>query len=138
MTKEEAIVRLAKLQRLAAGSSSPAEADTAHRRISELVEKYKLGEADLAVSRSCAAYDDLVDQLNIVLGQTPAGLLDTASFAGQISQTLKSTSDADKASRLRTVTRIVRTVGWVLGKDPLVSRVQKTLEDVLRKHDVTI
>jgi hypothetical protein len=138
MTKDDAIAKVAKLRRLARGTANPHEVASAEKRIAELSEKFGLGPADLDASRACAAYDELLDQLNRLAGQLPAGMFDTGTIAGQVVQKLKTAADHEKAFRLRTVVTIVRTAGFFLGRDPTIRSVKTALESALKKHDVTV
>lgn len=137
MTRQEAIDKVAKLQRMA-GSSNPHEAESARKRVSELTAKYGLTDADLAASRTAAAYDDLVDELEKILKMLPVEIPNTPSVARQVVDSLKSASEGSKSSRLKVAATVIRTAGFFVGSDPTYVKVKFALDGALRRHDVTL
>jgi hypothetical protein len=143
VTKRDAAEKVAKLMRLARGTSSPEEAASARAQATKIAQEHGLGPADLEVGQMGAAWDDLVDQVGRLVGQrTPAmprGLFDVGPIVADVLRTIKSIKDTDKASRLRQVTTAVRAASFVAGDhNQTIAELKRTLDTVLKNHELVI
>ena len=141
MTKRGAAEKVAKLERLARGTTSQHEAAAARSQAAKLVAEHHLSSQDLETGEMGAAFDDLVDQVGkFALGSpaTPPGLYDTRSVVDQVLRAIKDIGEADKAARLRQVTTLVRTAAFVAGDNKVIAQVKTTLDTVLKNHQLVI
>lgn len=141
MTKREAAKKIAKLQRLARGSPNPHEAESAMAQAAKLAQEHGLGIADLEVGKMSAAFDELVDQVGkFVAGkpEIPAGLFDARAIIDEALRSIKNIGEDDKAKKLPQIVTIVRTAALFAGGNPAVSEVKKTIDLVLKNHELTI
>lgn len=133
MTRQEAVVKINKLRRLAARAGSPQEAENAKRTASEIRVKFGLTENDLAVSAKAEAFDDILGRIDAHARKSPD--LPPPVFE-VISGIKKETSEEDKAKGLEKLVGIVRIGALLFGGK--IRPIKSIIEDVLKKHELTI
>ena len=140
MSKQKAAEKVAKLLELARGTTNPHEAAAARAEAERLVAQHGLTDADLENGEMGAAFDDLVDQVGRVAstGNFSSGLFDARSIVDKVLQSIKEISKADKATRLRQFTTLVRTASFVAGDNKVIAEVKTTLDTVLKNHHLVI
>lgn len=141
MNRQEAAEKVAKLERLARGSSNPHEAAAARERAHKIAQEHGLSPAEIEVGTMGAAFDDLVDQVKKIVAQSPrvpAGLFDTRSLVDDVLNKIKGASDADKASRLKQIAGLIRTASFIAGNNKTVAEAKAALDTVLKNHELTI
>lgn len=141
MNRREAAEKVAKLRRLAHGTTSTEEAATARQAADKIVKEHGLSEGELDVGALASAYDDLLRSLEATVSSRSAEVGDafgTAKLVEEVTSKLRGASPEEKASRLRTAATVIRTLAFVSGKEGLAASVKKCLEKVLKDHKVTI
>ena len=141
MTKHAAAEKVAKLMRLAKGSSNPHEASTARAQAERLVKEHGLTEADLTSGERAAAFDDLVDAVHAFVRNHPAipdGMFGTSAIVTDVLNRIKNIAETEKASRLGQITTFVRAATFIAGDDPNIKGIKHILDETLRKHEIII
>lgn len=141
MTKQEAAKKIAKLRRLARGTKSTHEAETAAAQADKLAREHGLGAGELEVGQRAAAFDDLVDEVGRAVARAPtipAGIFDARSIIDEVLHSIKKTDEVDKASRLAQVVTVVRTAALFAGGNPTVTEIKRAIDLVLKNHDLTL
>jgi hypothetical protein len=141
MTKKDAAEKVAKLMKLAHGSTNPNEAATAKSQAEKLVSEHGLTDNDLMSGEMAAAFDDLVDSLQKVVASHPAlppGLFNSSAIITDVLHKIKNIGDADKTIRLRQITTLVRTAAFIAGDKPIVAEIKAVLDNTLKNHGLTI
>ena len=141
MTKHEAAEKVAKLMRLAKGSSNPHESSNARAQAEKLVKEHGLTETDLTSGERAAAFDDLVDAVHAFMRNhhaIPGGMFDTSAILTDVLNRIKNIQETEKATRLGQITTLVRAASFVVGDDPNIKAIKRILDDTLRKHEITI
>lgn len=142
MTKKDAASKIAKLRRLADDPRTPTnEAASARGRADKLAAEHGLGPADLEEGRLCAAFDDLVGEVEkIVRGNPnlPTGMFGTEQVLTQVLGQLRGMGDADKATRLRQIVGIVRTASFFVGSNKTIAEIKSALDVVLKNHQINL
>jgi hypothetical protein len=143
LTRREAAEKVAKLRRLADDPRTPrTEAQTARGTADKIAREHELGEQDLAVGRMCAAFDDLIGELEKAIqqrsGQIPTGMFGAGHAIKTALDGIRKMTDVDKATRLRQLTGVVRTAALFVGDHPVVAEVKAVLDTVLKNHDLML
>lgn len=141
MTKHGAAEKVAKLMRLAKGSSNPHEAANARAQAEKLVHDHDLTEEDLTSGVRAAAFDDLVDTLHAFIRNHPAvpeGIFGTSAILTNVLSKIKNIKETEKASRLVQIAQLVRAASYIWIGDPSIKAAKKALDETLRKHEVSI
>jgi carboxylesterase type B len=141
MTKKEASEKVAKLMKLANGSNNIHEASNAKAQAERLINEYGLSDSDLLSGEMAAAFDDLVDSVHKVVASHPAlppGLFNSSAIITDILHKFKNIGDADKATRLRQITTIVRTSAFIAGDTPIIAEIKAVLDSTLKNHGLSI
>lgn len=140
MSRKDAAEKVAKLMKLANGSTNPHEAATAKRQANKLVEEHGLTDSDLMSGEMAAAFDDLVDSVQKVVANHPAlppGLFNSSAIITDILHKIKTLGDTDKATRLRQITTIVRTASFIAGDTPVIAEIKAVLDSTLKNHGIS-
>ena len=141
MTKKEAAEKVAKLMKLAKGSTNEHEAATAKSQAEKLCKEHGLSENDLQSGEMAAAFDELVDGVKkFVAGHPslPTGLFNSSAIVTDVLAKIKATSETDKSARLRQIATIVRAASFIAGDQPIIAEVKAVLDTALKNHNVTI
>ena len=141
MTKHAAAEKVAKLMRLAKGSSNPHEASNARAQAEKLVKEHGLTESDLTSGERAAAFDDLVDAVHAFVRNHPAipdGMFGATAIVTDVLNRIKNIEETEKSTRLGQITTAVRTASLIIGDDPTVKGIKKILDKTLRKHEIVI
>lgn len=141
MTKKEAAEKVAKLMKLANGSTNVHEAANAKAQAEKIVEDHGLTENDLMSGEMAAAFDDLVDSVHKIVASHPAlppGLFNSSAIITDILHKFKTIGDTDKAARLRQITTIVRTASFIAGDNTVIAEIKAVLDSTLKNHNVSI
>jgi len=141
MTRKDAAEKVAKLMKLANGSSNPNEAATARAQAEKLVAEHGLTDNDLMSGEMAAAFDDLVDSVQKVIASHPAlppGLFNSSAIVTDILHKIKNIGDTDKATRLKQITTIVRTASFIAGDTPIIAEIKAVLDSALKNHGLSI
>jgi hypothetical protein len=141
VTKKSAAEKVAKLHKLARGSSSPHEAESARAQAEKIAAEHGLSSRDLETGQMGAAFDELVDQVGKIassLPQIPQGLFDTRTIVDQVLRSIKSIGEVDKAARLRQFTTLVRTAAFIAGDNKTIAEVKTALDTALRNHELVL
>ena len=141
MTKHAAAEKVAKLMRLAKGSSNPHESANARTQAEKLVKEHNLTENDLTSGERAAAFDDLVDAVHAFMRNHPAisdGMFSTSALITDVLNRIKNIQEIEKSTRLGQITSIVRAASFVAGDDPNIKGIKRILDDTLRKHEIII
>jgi hypothetical protein len=141
MTKKAAAEKVAKLMRLAKGSSNPNEADNARQQAEKLAAEHGLTSSDLESGEMAAAFDDLVDNIQRFVAGHPAlpeGLFNSSAIVTDVLHKIKNIGETDKAARLRQVTTLVRTASFIAGNNTTISGIKSVLDTTLKNHGISI
>lgn len=141
MTKKDAAEKVAKLMRLAKGSSNPHEAETAKAQAEKLASEHGLTESDLLAGEFAAAFDELVDGVQkFVAGHPsiPQGLFNSSAIITDVLHKIKNIGETDKATKLRQITTVVRTASFIAGDQPVISGLKNILDTTLKNHGLSI
>lgn len=141
MTRREAAEKVAKLRTLARGTASSCEAESARQAADKIAREHDLTDEEISVGALADAYDDLLRELETAVSSRSAEIDDifgTAKIVGEVTSKLRGASPEDKASRLRAAATVIRTLAFVSGSGGLAASAKKSLEKVLKKHEVTI
>ena len=141
MTKHAAAEKVAKLMRLAKGSSNPHEASNARAQAEKLVKEHGLTESDLTSGERAAAFDDLVDAIHAFVRNHPAipgGMFGTSAIITDVLNRIKNIEETEKASRLGQITTVIRAASFIAGDDPSIKGVKKILDETLHRHEIII
>ena len=141
MTKHAAAEKVAKLMRLAKGSSNPHEASTARAQAEKLVREHGLTESDLTSGERAAAFDDLVDAVHAFVRNHPTipdSMFGTSAIVTDVLNRIKNIEETEKSTRLGQITTVVRAASFIAGDDPSIKHIKKILDDTLHKHEITI
>ena len=141
MTKKEASEKVAKLLRLAKGSSNPHEAATAKAQAELLMKKHGLTASDLAAGQKAAAFDDLIDQVHEYVQKhpdVPEGLFGTASVITDVIMKTKGIAATDKAVAFDKIVGGTRFVFFIFGDNPWVAGIKTIVDGTLKNHEITI
>ena len=139
MNKKDAAEKVAKLRRVAQGSSNPNEADTARRQADKIASEHRLTELDLASGQMTAAFDDLVAEVEKVVARNPVptGLFGTESVVKDVLGKMRSFQEDDKAKKLRQVALVVKIGAMIAGDNRTVAEIKTVLDTVLKNHGLT-
>jgi hypothetical protein len=142
VTKKSAAEKVAKLHKLARGSSSPHEAESARAQAEKIAAEHGLSSRDLETGQMGAAFDELVDQVGKIASSLPQiipqGLFDTRTIVDQVLRSIKSIGEVDKAARLRQFTTLVRTAAFIAGDNKTIAEVKTALDTALRNHELVL
>jgi Protein of unknown function (DUF2786) len=141
MTRKDAAEKVAKLMKLANGSTNPHEAATARSQAEKLVAEHGLSDNDLLSGEMAAAFDDLVDSLQKVVASHPAlppGLFNSSAIVTDVLHKIKNIGDTDKVTRLRQITTLVRTASFIAGDMPVIAEIKAVLDSTLKNHGISI
>lgn len=141
MTKKDAAEKVAKLMKLAKGSSNAHEAQTARSQAQKIVTEYGLSELDLEAGEMAAAFDDLVDGLQKLVAGHPAlpeGLFNSSAIVTDVLHKIKAMGDTDKATKLKQITTIIRTASFIAGDHAIVSSAKAALDTALKNHGLSL
>jgi hypothetical protein len=141
VTRKAASEKVAKLMKLAKGSTNEHEASAARSQATKIIEEHDLTDADLMSGEMSAAFDDLVDSVQKAIAQHPAvpdGLFGTMGILEEILRKIKNLGDADKATRLKQITTLVRTAAFIAGSQPLVAEIKSILDNTLKNHGLSL
>ena len=141
MTRREAAEKVAKLRRLARGTKSPEEAETARRSADKMAREHDLTDEEINVGALADAYDDLLRALEAAVSSRSTEVGDvfgTTKIVEEVASKLRGASPEEKASRLRSAATVIRTLAFVSGSKSLASSVKRCLDEVLKNHEITI
>jgi hypothetical protein len=141
MTKKEAAEKVAKLMRLSRGTKNAHEATSARERAEKLAAEHGLTSHELEVGEMGAAFDDLVDQIQKHVADSPAmgaSLFDVRTILKQVTDSIKGIGENDKSARLRQAATIIRTAAFVAGDNKIVASMKAVLDATLKNHQLTI
>lgn len=141
MTKHGAAEKVAKLMRLAKGSSNPHEASTARAQAEKLVREQGLTKEDLTSGARAAAFDELVDSVHAFVRnhpKIPEGMFGTTAIVTDVLNRIKNIKETEKAVRLVQITQFIRAASFIVGDDPTVKGIKKALDETLHRHEITI
>jgi len=141
MTRRDAAEKVAKLHKLAKGSTNVHEAAAARTQAEKIVAEHQLTDNDLMSGEMAAAFDELVDNLQkMVAGHPslPTGLFNSSAIVTDVLHKIRSMGDIDKATRLRQIAAIVRTASFIAGDTPIVAEVKTVFDTALKNHGVSI
>jgi len=141
MTKHGAAEKVAKLMRLAKGSPNPHEAANARAQAEKLVHDHGLTEEDLTSGVRAAAFDELVDSVHAFVRSHPAipdGMFGTSAVVTDVLSRIKNIKETEKAARLVQITQFIRAASFILGDDPTIKGIKKSLDETLHRHEISI
>jgi hypothetical protein len=141
MNKKEAAEKVAKLMKLANGSSNKHESDTARSQAEKIANEHGLTASDLESGELAAAFDDLVDGVQRFVANHPSmpeGLFNSSAIVHDVLNKLKNIGETDKATKLRQVTTAIRTASFVMGGNQTISGLKSVLDATLKSHGVSI
>jgi hypothetical protein len=141
MLKKEAAEKVAKLMKLANGSTNPHEASSARSQAEKIVREHGLTDDDLRSGEMASAFDELVDSLQKLVAGHPAlptGLFNSSAIVTDVLHKIKTLGDVDKSKKLRQITTMVRTVSFIAGDNPIVSEVKAVLDSTLKNHGISL
>lgn len=141
MTKKEAAEKVAKLTKLAEGSTNPHEASAARSRAQKIVDEHGLTDHDLMSGEMSGAFDELVDSVQKIVASHPAlppGLFNSSAVITDVLHKIKNIGDVDKSVRLRQITTIVRTASFLVGDNAVISEIKAVLDTTLKNHNISI
>lgn len=141
MTRKDAAEKVAKLMKLANGSTNPHEAATARSQAEKIVAEHGLSDNDLLSGEMSSAFDELVDSLQKVVASHPAlppGLFNSSAIVTDVLHKIKNIGDSDKVTRLRQITTIVRTAAFIAGDTPVIAEIKAVLDSTLKNHGISI
>jgi hypothetical protein len=139
MTKQQAAEKVCKLRRLAEKAGcTPAEAESARRIADKILTEHHLGPGDLTLGAKCAAFDELVTQLEIFVAAHPERSVPMTVVKESLARLKKEVKSEDKAKALDTTVSATRAMSFLAGSSKTVSGLKSVVDEVLRKHDVTI
>jgi carboxylesterase type B len=141
MTKHAAAEKVAKLMRLAKGSSNTHEAANARSQAEKLVKEHGLTESDLASGERAAAFDDLVDAVHAFVRNHPSipdSMFGTSAIVTDVLNRIKNIQETEKSARLGQITTVVRAASFIAGDDPNIKGIKHILDETLRKHEIVI
>lgn len=141
MTKKEAAEKVAKLTKLAKGSTNPHEASAARSRAQKIVDEHSLTDHDLMSGEMAGAFDELVDSVQKIVASHPAlppGLFNSSAVITDVLHKIKNIGDVDKSVRLRQITTIVRTASFLVGDNAVISEIKAVLDTTLKNHNLSI
>lgn len=137
MTRQEAAEKVAKLHRLASGSSCAHEAASARRQAEKITREHGLSQEDVSAGERAAAFDDLIGQLESYVSShpsVPAGLFDQVAVVRDVLAKIKNMTDVEKSRRLGQVTTIVGFASLLTGDTPVVRDLKDLVERAVKKH----
>jgi hypothetical protein len=139
VNKREAAEKVAKLRRVAQGTSNPNEADTARRQADKIASEHGLTELDLSSGQMAAAFDDLVGEVEKVVAQksVPTGLFGTESVVKDVLGKIRNFQEDDKAKKLRQVSLVIKVGAMIAGNNATVAEIKAVLDTVLKNHGLT-
>lgn len=141
MTRKEAAEKVAKLTRLAKGSSNPHEAESAQKQAQKIAEEFGLTKSDLEAEEIAAAFDEFVDNLHTYVSKHPAiphGLFGSSPILNDILNKIKGIREVDKAARLRQVVTAIRFATFISIDQPIVAAVKNILDTTLKNHNLSM
>lgn len=141
MNKKDAAEKVAKLMKLAKGSSNEHEAKTARSQAEKIVAEYGLSDLDLEAGEMAAAFDDLVDGLQKMVASHPAlpeGIFNSSAIVTDVLHKIKNLGDTDKATKLKQITTIIRTASFIAGDNTTISNAKAALDTALKNHGLSI
>ena len=140
MNRVEAAEKVAKLRRLASGTTNEHEALSAKTQADRLIKEHFLTEDDLTSGERASAFDDLVDSLHhyaTVHPVLPGEMFETSTVLGDILRKVKNIKKTDKARYLYQITTYIRTATFVAGDHvPSLREIKRILDDTLRSHQI--
>jgi hypothetical protein len=142
VTKKDASSKIAKLRRLADDPrTQPNEAETARKQADKLSAEHGLGPADLEAGRWCAAFDDLVTEVEKIVRNNPnlpTGMFGTEQILTQVLSLLRGMQDDDKATRLKQIVGLVQTASFFVGSNKTVAEIKLVIDTILKNHQLTL
>lgn len=144
MTRNEAVTKIVKLQKLARSNSNANEAKTACAQASRLMREHGVTDSDLSDMRMGSAFDDLMDSLQRIVTAHPDSLLGCASLlqstpvTQDLVQQLKAGDDALKKKKLRHLAFGIRALNMFGGNNPVVAEIKSSLDTVLQNYEITL
>ena len=141
LSKVEAAEKVAKLRRLARGTSNEHEASTAEAQAKKIVVEYKLTRDDLSGGEKSDAFDDLVDTLHrfaVNHPNMPGGLFGTSAVIHDMLGKIKSIDKAKKSTYLSWLTGGVRTLSFIAGDQPEIKELKRIWDETLLRHNLVL
>ena len=141
LSKVEAAEKVAKLRRLARGTSNEHEAATAEAQAKKIVAEYKLTRDDLSGGEKSDAFDDLVDTLHkfaVSHPDLPGGLFGTSAVIHDILGKVKAIDKSKKSTYLGWLTGGIRTVSFIAGDRPEIKELKRILDETLLRHGLVL
>jgi hypothetical protein len=141
MLKKDVAEKVAKLMKLAKGSTNPHEAASAKKQAEKLVQEHSLTDDDLMSGEMATAFDELVDSIQKLVAShpdLPSGLFNSSAIVTDVLHKIKNLGDTDKSKRLRQITTLVRTVSFIAGDNPIIAEVKAILDSTLKNHGVSL
>ena len=141
LSKVEAAEKVAKLRRLARGTSNEHEASTAEAQAKKIVVEYKLTRDDLSGGEKSDAYDDLVDTLHkfaVHHPDMPGGMFNTSAVIHDMLGKIKSIDKAKKSTYLSWLTGGVRTLSFIAGDQPEIKELKRIWDETLLRHNLVL
>jgi len=84
VNRKEAAEKIAKLERLARGTSNPHEAESARAQAAKLASEHCLTDNDLKTGKMGAAFDDMVDEVGKLTSSMPGGLFGAGTVVQEV------------------------------------------------------
>ena len=141
MNKKAAAEKVAKLRRLADDPRTPpTEAESARKQSSKLAAEYGLGPQDLETGKLCAAFDDLVKEVEKIVERNPmsAGLFGSRKVVNDVLGKIREIGDADKATKLRQLVGIVNVASFIMGDNKIIAELKAVIDTTLKNHEIVI
>jgi Protein of unknown function (DUF2786) len=141
LSKIEAAEKVAKLRRLARGTSNEHEAATAEAQAKKIIAEYKLTKDDLSGGEKSDAFDDLVDTLHkfaVNHPDLPGGLFGTSAVIHDMLTKIKSIDKSKKNTYLGWLTGGIRTLSFISGDRPEIKELKRILDETLLRHGLVL
>jgi len=141
LSKVEAAEKVAKLRRLARGTSNENEAATAEAQAKKIIAEYKLTMDDLSGGEKSDAFDDLVDTLHkfaVSHPDLPGGLFGTSAVIHDMLAKIKSIDKAKKNTYLAWIAGSIRTLSFISGDRPEIKELKRILDETLLRHNLVL
>lgn len=127
MTRLEAMIKISKLRTLASQSNNAGEAESARRRVAELMKKHGIGESDLHVLSKAAAMDEILTKV----GELARSNELPPAVGEVISRIKKDANEEDKARALDSIVLSVKMASLIVNRKkigPLRDAISRALE----------
>jgi hypothetical protein len=129
LSKVEAAEKVAKLRRLARGTSNENEAATAEAQAKKIIAEYKLTRDDLSgtLHKFAVSHPDL-----------PGGLFGTSAVIHDMLAKIKSIDKAKKNTYLAWIAGSIRTLSFISGDRPEIKELKRILDETLLRHNLVL